>query len=76
MMLTCNQPKLEITILSSKQKDLLMTESVVNIHKISILEVELIINNQLLEDGIISENQYYEFCKIIYEKLNQLKSQS
>ncbi len=53
-----------------------MTEPEVNIPKISILEVELIINNQLLEDGVISENQYYEVCKIIYEKLNQLKSQS
>ncbi len=48
----------------------------VNAHRVSILEVELIINKQLLEDGVISENQYYEVCKIIYEKLNQLKSQS
>lgn len=53
-----------------------MAESEVNIPKTSILEVELIINNQLLEDGVISENQYYEVCKIIYEKLNQLKNQS
>ena len=48
----------------------------VNAHRVSILEVELIINKQLLEDGVISGNQYYEVCKIIYEKLNQLKSQS
>lgn len=53
-----------------------MTEAKINIPKISILEVELIINKQLLDDGVISENQYYEVCKIIYEKLNQLKSQS
>lgn len=53
-----------------------MSESNVNIPKISILEVELIINNKLLEDGVISENQHYEFCKIIYEKLSQLKSRS
>lgn len=53
-----------------------MTEAKINIPKISILEVELIINKQLLDDGVISENQYYEVCKIIYEKLNQLKSQN
>ena len=53
-----------------------MLESQVSIPKISVLEVELIINNQLLEDGVISETQYHEVCKIIYEKINQLKTQS
>lgn len=53
-----------------------MLESKVNIPRISVLEVELIINNQLFENGIISETQYHEVCKIIYEKINQLKSQS
>jgi len=53
-----------------------MVESQVNIPRISVLEVQLIINNQLLEDGVISETQYHEVCKIIYEKINQLKSQS
>lgn len=48
----------------------------VNIPRVSVLEVELIINNQLLEDGIISETQYHEVCKIIYEKINQLKGKS
>ena len=52
-----------------------MIESQTNIPRISVLEVELIINNQLLEDGVISETQYYEVCKIIYEKINQIKSQ-
>ena len=53
-----------------------MVESHINIPRISVLEVELIINNQLLEDGVISETQYHEVCKIIYEKINQLKTQS
>ena len=53
-----------------------MVESQVNIPRISILEVQLIINNQLLEVGVISETQYHEVCKIINEKINQLKSQS
>lgn len=48
----------------------------INIPRISVLEVELIINNQLLEKGIISEMQHQEVCKIIYEKINQLKNQS
>lgn len=50
-----------------------MLNHLVNIPKISVLEVELIINNQLFEDGTISETQYHEVCKIIYEKINQLK---
>ncbi len=53
-----------------------MLEHQINVPKISVLEVELIINNELLEDGVISETQYQEVCKIIYEKINQLKSQS
>lgn len=53
-----------------------MPETKINIPRISVLEVELIINNQLLEKGIISEMQYHEVCKIIYEKINQLKNQS
>lgn len=53
-----------------------MVNSKFDIPRISVLEVELIINNQMLEDGVISETQYHEVCKIIYEKINQLKSQS
>ena len=53
-----------------------MLESKINIPKTAILEVELIINNQLFENGVISETQYREVCKIIYEKINQLKIQS
>lgn len=50
-----------------------MAESRINIPRISILEVQLIINNQLFENDVISEIQYREVCKIIYEKLNQLR---
>lgn len=48
----------------------------VKIPKISILEVQLIINNQLFENGVISQTQYQEVCKILYNKINQLKVQS
>ena len=43
------------------------------ITKETILEVELIINNQLFNEGIISELQYQEVCNLIYEKINQSK---
>ena len=46
-----------------------------NIPHISILEVELIINKQLFDEGVINEKQYYEVSKIIYEKIHQLKNQ-
>ena len=38
--------------------------------RITILEYELIINQKLLEQGVITEQQYDEVCKIIYEKIN------
>jgi len=50
--------------------------SKINIPRISILEVELIINNQLFEEGVISKIQYMEVCKILYEKMNQIKNQN
>ena len=53
-----------------------MIKSKINIPRISVLEIQLIINNQLHEEGVISERQYQEVYKIIYEKINQLKSQS
>lgn len=53
-----------------------MLETKINIPRISVLEVELIMNKGLLENGLISEVQYHEVCKIIYEKINQLKSHS
>jgi len=51
-------------------------ESKVTIPRFSVLEVQLIINNQLYEDGVISEVQYHEVSKIIYEKINKLKTQN
>lgn len=48
----------------------------INIPRISILEVELIINKRLFYDGVINEKQYYEVSKIIYEKINQLKNKN
>ncbi len=53
-----------------------MLNHLVNIPRVSVLEVELIINNKLFEDGVISKTQYQEVCKIIYEKINQLKEKS
>lgn len=38
--------------------------------RITILEYELIINKKLFDQGIITEQQYNEFCKIVYEKIN------
>ncbi len=53
-----------------------MLDTKINIPKISFLEIQLIINNQLFEDGVISEVQYDEVCKIIYDKINLLRSKS
>lgn len=39
--------------------------------KIAILEYELIINKKLYDQMIITEQQYNEVCKIIYEKINR-----
>lgn len=39
--------------------------------RIAILEYELIINKKLYAQGIITEGQYDEVCKIIYEKFNR-----
>ena len=39
--------------------------------RITILEYELIINKKLYDKGIITEGQYYDVCKIIYEKINR-----
>lgn len=36
--------------------------------RITILEYELIINKKLYNQGIITEQQYNDVCKIIYEK--------
>ncbi len=38
--------------------------------RITILEYELIINKKLFVQGIITEQQYDEVCKTIYEKIN------
>ena len=39
--------------------------------RITILEYELIINKNLFDKGTITEQQYDEVCKIIYEKINR-----
>ena len=39
--------------------------------RITILEYELIINKKLYDQGVITERQYDEVCKIIYEKINR-----
>ena len=38
--------------------------------RITILEYELIINKKLYDQGVITEGQYDEGCKIIYGKFN------
>lgn len=38
--------------------------------KVAILEYELIINKKLYNQGIITEQQYNDVCKIIYEKIS------
>ena len=38
--------------------------------RITILEYELIINKKLYDKGIITEQQYEEVCKVIYEKIS------
>lgn len=53
-----------------------MINKEINIPKISILETELIINNNLYKEGIISEIQYAEVNKIIYDKINKLKNKA
>ena len=37
--------------------------------RITILEYVLIINKKLYNQGIITEQQYNDVCKIIYEKI-------
>ena len=39
--------------------------------RITILEYELIINKKLYDEGVITEGQYDEVCKIIYDKINR-----
>lgn len=39
--------------------------------RVAILEYELIINKKLFDSGSITEQQYNEVCKVIYEKINQ-----
>lgn len=46
----------------------------INVLRNSVLDIELIINNRLYEEGIISKIQYEEVCKIIYDKINKLKN--
>lgn len=41
-----------------------------NTPRITILEYELIINKKLYDQGAITEQQYEEVCKIIYEKIS------
>ena len=38
--------------------------------RITILEYELIINKKLYDQSVITEQQYDEVCKIIYEKIS------
>ena len=38
--------------------------------RITTLEYELIINKKLYNQGIITEQQYNDVCKIIYEKIS------
>ncbi len=44
--------------------------------KITILEYELIINKKLYDKGVITEKQYDEVCKIIYEKINHCSKEA
>ena len=39
--------------------------------RIAVLEYELIINKKLYDQGVITEEQYDDVCKIIYEKINR-----
>ena len=39
--------------------------------RIAILEYELIINQKLYDQDVITEQQYDEVCKIIYEKISR-----
>lgn len=43
---------------------------------ITILEYELIINKKLYDQGVITEQQYDEVCKIIYEKINRCSKEA
>lgn len=56
---------------TQKTKEIKFEANKISIPQISILKVELIINKQLFDDGVINEIQYYEISKIIYEKINQ-----
>lgn len=44
--------------------------------KITILEYELIINKKLYDQGVITERQYDEVCKTIYEKIKHCSNQN
>lgn len=46
----------------------------INVPKIAVLEVELMINKYLFEKKIINRMQYEEVNKVIYEKINQIRS--
>lgn len=61
---------------TKKTKEIKFEANKISIPQISILEVELIINKQLFDDGVINEIQYYEISKIIYEKISQLKNKN
>ena len=43
--------------------------------RIIVLEYELIINKKLYDQGVITEQQYDEVCKIIYEKINRFSKE-
>ncbi len=43
------------------------------IPRTAVLEYELIINKKLYHQGVITEQQYDEVCKIIYEKINHCR---
>lgn len=46
----------------------------IHVPKIAVLEVELMINKHLFEKKIINRMQYEEVNKVIYEKINQVRS--
>lgn len=48
----------------------------IEVPMISFLEVELIINDRLLENSIISIEQHQEVAKIIYQKISRINNRS
>lgn len=50
-----------------------MTKTNIDVPKIAILKLELVINNNLYEDNIITEYQYEEVNKLLYKQINYLK---